>query len=224
MDARLSALAAEELDRLDNVTMLHQDALRNKNRLDPRVLAAVQQCLDADPQRQLKLVANLPYAIATPVISNLLSTPFTPVSMTVTIQKEVADRLTARPGTKDYSALSVWVQSQCAARIVRLMPPTVFWPRPRVESAIVQIVPQPARRAAIADREFFHQFVRSMFFHRRKLLRSVLLSAFKKQLAKPDVDAILTLHEFGPEARAEQLSVEQLLALCETVGRHLHDT
>ncbi len=168
-----------------------------------------------DPQRRLKLAANLPYNIATPLISNLLTTDIVPASMTVTIQKELADRITARPSTKDYGALSIWVQSQCHAEVLRILPPTVFWPRPKVHSAIIQIVPQPHLRGRIPDLPFFHTFVRSMFFHRRKFLRSVVLSAFKKELSKPQVDAVLTELNLGPDARAEQLDVEQMLELCE---------
>lgn len=221
VDARLYSLASEELSRFDNVTMLHQDALKNKNQFHPRVLSTIQQRLDEAPGRQLKLAANLPYNIATPIVSNLLSTPQLPVSMTVTIQKELADRLAAAPNSKDYSALSIWVQSQCDVRIVRVMAPTVFWPRPKVHSAIVQIVPDLDRRASIPDREFFHRFVRAMFFHRRKFLRSVLLSAFKKQLSKPQADAILSEMGFKGDARAEQLSVEQMLALSDLVRQQV---
>ena len=139
--------------------------------------------------------------------------------MTVTIQKELAERITARPGTKDYGALSVWVQSQCRAEIVRLLPPEAFWPRPLVTSAIVHIEFEPAMRARIADLRFFHEFVRSMFFHRRKFLRSVLVSALKDQLEKSDVDEILAAQGFHGDVRAEQLSVEAMIALADAV-RH----
>jgi 16S rRNA (adenine1518-N6/adenine1519-N6)-dimethyltransferase len=221
IDKHLQQLASEVLTDFDNVTMLGQDALRNKNNLHPNVLAAIEAELDKGPQRSFKLAANLPYSIATPIISNLLSTPVTPVSMTVTIQKELADRITAKPRTKDYSALSIWIQSQCDAQILRVMPPDVFWPRPKVHSAIVQILPDPNRRAQIPDLEFFHTFVRSMFFHRRKFLRSVLLSAMKNRLSKPEADQIMAAQGLGSDARAEQLDVHQMLALCEAVRQQV---
>jgi 16S rRNA (adenine1518-N6/adenine1519-N6)-dimethyltransferase len=213
IDGHLHQLASEELIDFDNVTMLLQDALRNKNNFDERVLNAVRQRLDEGAGRRFKLVANLPYSIATPVISNLLLTDITPVSMTVTIQKELADRITASPGTKDYGALSVWVQSQCEAETVRLLPPEAFWPRPLVTSAIVHIQHRAERRARIDDLPYFHNFVRSMFFHRRKLLRSVVISAFKDRLDKTRVDATLAKLGFGGDTRAEQLSVESLIAV-----------
>ena len=85
-------------------------------------------------------MANLPYSVATPLIANLLASPIVPQSMTVTVQKEVAERIVARPpARKDYGALSVWIQSQCRVELVRVLPPSVFWPRPQVSSAILHI-------------------------------------------------------------------------------------
>jgi 16S rRNA (adenine1518-N6/adenine1519-N6)-dimethyltransferase len=97
------------------------------------------------------------------------------------------------------------------------MPPTVFWPRPKVESAIIHIELDLQRRARIPDLHFFHGFVRAMFFHRRKFLRSVLVSATKTYLTKQQVDEVLVETGFGPDQRAEQLSVDEMLALCEAV-------
>jgi 16S rRNA (adenine1518-N6/adenine1519-N6)-dimethyltransferase len=154
--------------------------------------------------------------VATPIISNLLISELPPpASMTVTIQKELADRIMAAPNSKDYGALSVWIQSMCRTELVRLLPPTVFWPRPKVHSAIIKITLEPERRAAIPDLEFFHQFVRSIFFHRRKFLRSVAISAFKDKLSKAEVDQVLQAQGLGAQARSEQLSVEQMLELAE---------
>lgn len=223
IDRDLFRLAAEELDELENVTMLQFDALKNKNRFNPVLLEAVYGQLDAEPGRRLKLVANLPYSIATPVLSNLLTLDRPPQSMTATIQKELADRIVARPGTKDYGSLSIWMQSQCRVRVVRVMPPTAFFPRPKVTSAIVQIEVDDALRDRIRDRKFFHDFTRSMFFHRRKFLRSELLSAFKKRLAKPQVDHILGELGLDPTIRAERLDVETMLGLAEVVRAEVGD-
>jgi 16S rRNA (adenine1518-N6/adenine1519-N6)-dimethyltransferase len=217
LDPQLHHLAREELIDFDNVTMLQQDALKNKNTLHPNLIAAVRQHVQAAPDRRLKLVANLPYNIATPVISNLLTTDLLPISMTVTIQRELADRITARPNTRDYGALSVWIQSQCRTARVRAMPPSVFWPRPKVHSAMVHIQLDQALRNRIPDPGFFHTFVRSMFLHRRKYLRGVLLSALNKQLTKPQVDHVMAQLGLGVDCRAEQLDVDVLIALCEAV-------
>lgn len=222
IDWRLCRLAEEELAEFDNVTLLRQDALRNKNNLDPRLIAAVRERLDAAPGRRLKLAANLPYCIATPVISNLLLTEITPALMTVTIQKELADRITALPNTKDYSALSVWIQSLCDVELLRVMRPAVFWPRPQVHSAMIKIVPRQSKRERIPDLGFFHAFVRAMFFHRRKLLRGVVLSAYKGRLDKSDVDALLGNLGLSRDARAEQLAPNTMFALSEQVRRRVN--
>lgn len=221
IDSNLYQLAQEELSRFANVTMLNVDALKNKNRINPVVMETVRQRLSEGPDRQFKLAANLPYNVATPLLTNLLSEDPIPRSMTATIQKEVADRLRGRPHTKAYGALSVWVQSQCRVKVVRSIPPSSFWPRPKVMSAIVQIFFRPQLREAIPDPEFFHGFARAMFLHRRKFLRSVLLHAYKPQLDKPAVDAILAEMSLGPDARAEQLEVPQFLALAHVVRGRL---
>ena len=217
MDQNLAQLASETLHGFDNVTLLVADALKNKNRLNPVVLETVEQKLAEVPESRFKLVANLPYNIATPVISNLLAIESPPVLMAVTIQKELADRILARPSTKDYGALSVWVQSQCRVELVRTLPPEAFWPRPKVWSAILRIVLDPEARARIPDLAYFHGFVRSMFFHRRKYLRSVVRSAYKGRLDTAAVDEALAEMKLGPESRAEQLDVETMLRLCETL-------
>lgn len=217
IDAHLFELASEQLLDLPNVTMLRLDALRNKNHLDDRVMDAVGEHLNAAPGRRLKLVANLPYNIATPILSNLLLARYVPHSMTVTIQKELADRIIAAPSTKDYSALSVWIQSQCTAEIVRLMPPSVFWPAPKVHSAILRIMVDPARRARIGDLSFFHQITKALFLHRRKFLRANVVAALKQCLDKSQVDTLIDEMGFAADTRTEQLAVETLLAFAERI-------
>jgi 16S rRNA (adenine1518-N6/adenine1519-N6)-dimethyltransferase len=217
VDQRMFQLAGEELHSLGNVFMLRTDALKNKNRLNPEVLAAVSTLLDAVPGRRFKLVANLPYSVATPIIGNILAEERPPLSITVTIQKELAERITAAPRTKDYGALSIWIQSQCRASMLRELPPSVFWPRPKVSSAFVRIEPDSALRARIGNLEFFHDFIRAMFQHRRKFLRTQLLLAAGKQLDKSGVDDILNRLKLEPSLRAEELDVETFIALAENV-------
>ena len=172
--------------------------------------------LAAAPHRRFKLVANLPYNIATPVLSNLLLCPHVPHSMTVTIQKELADRIIASPSTKDYSALSVWMQSQCDGKSSRL-PPSVFWPAPKVTSAILRLVVDPVRRTAIADLPYFHQITKALFLHRRKFLRANVVAAMKEHLDKEQVDAVLNEMGFTPDTRTEQLDVPTLIRLAEAL-------
>src|SRR3954454_10219243 len=213
IDAHLFELASEQLIDLPNVTMLRLDALHNKNTIDDRVMNAIGEQLSAAPNRRFKLVANLPYNIATPLLSNLLLAGYVPHSMTVTIQKELAERITAQPSTKDYSALSVWIQSQCQAEIVRIMPPSVFWPAPKVSSAILRIVVDPERRARISDLRYFHQITKALFLHRRKFLRANVVAALKEHLNKEQIDALLDEMGFAPDTRTEQLDVDTLIKL-----------
>ncbi len=217
IDGHLFELASEQLFHYPHVTMLHQDALKNKNRFDSKVIEAVGEKLAEDPNRRFKLVANLPYNIATPILSNLLLCEHVPHTMVATIQKELGDRIVAQPWSKDYGALSVWIQCQASAEIVRLMPPSVFWPMPKVESAIVRIVVDPAKRAAVPDLRFFHQFVKAIFIHRRKFLRANVVAALKHYLSKAEVDEILAELQLPEEARTEQLDVPTLLQLTELV-------
>jgi 16S rRNA (adenine1518-N6/adenine1519-N6)-dimethyltransferase len=217
IDPRMFQLASEELAPAGNVTLLNQDALHNKNTLSPAVLDAVREKMAAQSGSRFKLAANLPYSVATPILSNLLSADPLPFSMTATIQKELADRMVAVPGTKDYSALSIWMQALADIQIVRVMPPQVFWPRPKVHSAIVHIVTNPSKRSRIHDVEFFHKFIRDIFCHRRKLLRGVLASALSERLDKPAIDALLAAQNIPLESRAEELPVETLIALAAAV-------
>jgi 16S rRNA (adenine1518-N6/adenine1519-N6)-dimethyltransferase len=215
IDQFLHQMAREELERFDNVEMLKQDALKNKNLIHPNVMEAVKRHLAAGENRIFKLAANLPYNVATPIISNLIREDLHPATLTVTIQKELADRLMASPGTKDYGSLSVGVQSLCDVELIRVMSPQVFWPRPKVDSAIVHLIHREKRRAMIPDLGYFHNFVRAMFFHRRKFMRSVAVSAFKEHLDKSQVDAVLQSQGYGADTRTEQLSIAQLQSLCE---------
>jgi len=219
IDHHLAALARQEFASVENVTLLEQDALKNKNQFHPLVLDTLREKLSAISGARLKLVANLPYNVATPILSNLLSIEPWPFQMVATIQRELAQRICASPRTKDYSALTVWFQAQCRAEIVRIMPPDVFWPKPKVESAILSIFPQRVLRDRIVEREHFHRLVRRIFMHRRKFLRSALHTASSGLLTKPQVDEIMTELDIGSTARAEELTPQQLIELCDLVRR-----
>ena len=221
IDPHVFMLAQEELAIHENVTMLQQDVLRNKNSFAQNVLDTLKEKLAVSANRRLKLLANLPYNVATPIISNLLRTDLDPNLIVVTIQKELGDRIVANPGTKDYGALSIWIQAQADAEIVRVMSPKVFWPRPKVHSAIVAIRPNEEKRSRIPNLEYFHWFTRAMFFHRRKFMRSVILSAFKKRLDKPTVDEVMSEMSLGADARSEQLGVEEMIQLGELLRARL---
>ena len=212
-DNNMYMLASGQTEYLDNVTLLNQDALRNKNHIADEVLDAVMEKVSADPKRSLKLVSNLPYNIATPIISNLVATELPWTRIVATIQLELAERMIARPGRSKYGALSVWLQSQCRVKLIKRMRPSVFWPRPQVDSAVIKITPDPARRAQITDREFFHDTIRRLFHQRRKHVRSVLCGMFRKQIPKSEVDSVLAAEGIEFSSRAEELDVSQLVSL-----------
>jgi 16S rRNA (adenine1518-N6/adenine1519-N6)-dimethyltransferase len=213
IDPDFFELARENTASFGNITLLHRDILKTKNQICPDVLSTITAQLERGSQKVLKLVANLPYVVATPVISNFLMTGLPFERMVVTIQWELGERLAARPSTKDYSALSVLVQSLADVEIVRRMPPTAFWPKPKVDSAIVLIRPSAAKRARIADLPGFQAFVRDLYLHRRKNLRGALLPVVRERLAKDELDKVLVRHGFDPAGRAEALSVEDHLRL-----------
>jgi len=216
IDPRVHAFASRVVASLENVTLLNCDALKTKNRLAPEVLDAVEARLAAGPGRRLKLVANLPYCIATPVISNLVASDLPWALMLVTIQWELAERIRANPLSEHYGALSVWLQSQCQVKVLRKLRPMVFWPRPQVDSAIVRIVPDLARCQEIGDRTFFHDFVRRAFQQRRKFLRGVVAGMYR-QLTKADVDELLRPFGLKDGVRAEELDVCTIVRLAGAV-------
>ena len=219
VDRNMHMLATANTQQYDNVTLLRTDILKNKNRLSAEVVDTVEKELAADSERQLKLVANLPYNVATPVVSNLVATDLPWSRMVITIQLELAQKMAAKHTSGNYGALSAWLQSQCSVEILKTMKPTVFWPRPKVQSAIVLLEPDPEARNSIADRAFYHDFVRRLFHHRRKYLRSVLVGMYRKQMEKSDIDAVLSEFEFPEGVRAEQLEVSALVELSNRLQR-----
>jgi 16S rRNA (adenine1518-N6/adenine1519-N6)-dimethyltransferase len=216
IDPRLAQLARERVIECENVHLVEGDVLAGKHRLAPAVLAAIDEARAACPQGRLLLVANLPYCVATPVISNLLALPRPFDAAIVTVQREMAERMTATAGSHSYNALSVWIGSQCRSEIVRILPPSVFWPRPKVDSAIVRLDLEPDRRARITDLQRFHSFARDVFCHRRKVLRGILirLAGGKQQAAAVDaVDALYASLDLDATIRAEDISPDRFVDL-----------
>ncbi len=204
VDPHMQRLTAEAVEGFSNVTLLGCDVLKNKNHFSAEVIEAVDHRL-SNTGLKLKLIANLPYGVATPVISNLVASEYPWERMVVTIQYELAQRMVAKEATADYSALSVWLQSQCRLEILKRLPPDVFWPRPKVASAMIRIDPDPALRSKILNREFLHQFLRGVFQQRRKVLRNVLIGMYRRELDRTQIDDVLRTQQLNDDARAEQL-------------------
>jgi 16S rRNA (adenine1518-N6/adenine1519-N6)-dimethyltransferase len=215
IDPAFYSLACEAVADRNNVLLLRADVLQNKNELNPEVLAAIREVQERSRSARLKLVANLPYAVAAPVIANFLLSDLQFERMVVMVQLEMAERLMARPGTKDYGALAVLVQSLADVEAVRRwVPPEVFWPRPQVASAIVGLRPDAAKRAHVGDARRFRNFLRDLYIHRRKNLRGALTGLPSGRRDKADVDRKLAELQLDGTLRAEGLDVEQHLRLC----------
>jgi 16S rRNA (adenine1518-N6/adenine1519-N6)-dimethyltransferase len=219
IDPTFHTLARETVGDRENVVLFQGDILENKNTLNPDALAALARLRDVSGCPQLKMVANLPYAVATPVLSNFLLSDFRFERMVVMVQSEIADRLLARPGTKAYGALAVLVQSLADVEAVRpRVPPAVFWPRPEVASAIVAIRPSVEKRARVGDVVRFRNFLRDLYSQRRKNLRGALAGLPSHQRAKAEVDRKLAELGLDGTVRAEYLDVEKHLLLCGAFG------
>jgi 16S rRNA (adenine1518-N6/adenine1519-N6)-dimethyltransferase len=218
IDSTLAPVARQVVGERPNVRFVFGDALAKKSELNPEMLAAWDETAAAHGCTRRKLVANLPYVIATPLVSNLLVAGIPIERMVVMVQWEIAERLRASVGTKDYNALSVLVQSVADVEVVRKVLPTNFYPRPKVDSAIVKITPSAQKRAKVGDVLKFRVFLRDLYVHRRKNLRQALTGWPTGRKDKHEVDAKLAELGIDGTVRSEALDIEQHLRLCGAFG------
>ena len=218
IDSSLAPVARQVVGERPNVRFGFGDALARKSELSPEMLAAWDEVVAAHNCTRRKLVANLPYVIATPLITNLLIAGVPIERMVVMVQWEIAERLRATVGTKDYNALSVLVQSVADVEVVRKVLPSNFYPRPKVDSAIVKITPSAEKRAKVGDVLKFRIFLRDLYVHRRKNLRQALSGWPTGRKDKAEVDAKLAELGIDGTVRSEALDVEQHLRLCAAFG------
>lgn len=218
LDREFFEMSRQLLAAWSNVRQMHGDALAGKNELNPQLLNGWSALAAERGLTRRKLVANLPYAIATPLIANLLITGITIERMVVMIQWELAERMVATPGTKDFSALAVLLQSVADAQIVRRIAPTNFWPQPAVDSAIVLIKPNAEKAARVPDLKAWRAFLRDLYTQRRKNLRQALSGWPSGRRDKKEVDAKLEASGFDGSVRAETLTIEQHLKLFQAFG------
>jgi 16S rRNA (adenine1518-N6/adenine1519-N6)-dimethyltransferase len=224
IDPEMAKLTANAVAGMPNVRVLNVDALASKHLINPEVLDNVRAGLAVSPEKRFKLVSNLPYNIATPLVSNLLVHPeLCPALLVVTIQLELAERMRAEPATEAYGGLSIVVQALGDCTLERTLAPTVFWPRPRVESAVVKIAPSAAKRTEIGDLVWFHQVVRSVFLHRRKNLRRVVHGLWRDRLTRPEVDALLESIGLTGLVRAEAMNVDEFISLAQALKERLKE-
>jgi 16S rRNA (adenine1518-N6/adenine1519-N6)-dimethyltransferase len=218
IDKTLQPVAKEVVGERPNVRFVFGDCLAKKNELNPDMLAAWDEATKNANCSRKKLVANLPYVIATPLVSNLLIARDDIERMVVMVQWEIAERMRAVPNTKDYNALSVLVQSVADVEVVRKVLPTNFHPRPKVDSAIVLIKPNAEKRAKVGDVAKFRAFLRDLYVHRRKNLRQALIGWPSGRREKVAVDAKLAELGIDGAVRSEALDLEQHLRLAVAFG------
>ena len=208
LDERLRDVLAETLTDFDNVSVVFADALKAD-------LPAV--CAETLGNRPWKVCANLPYNVTTPLITAFLEAGCFE-SVTVMIQKEVAERLCAAPGTGEYGAFSVLVQWYAESRLLFDVPPHCFVPQPKVTSAVVRMDRRAAPPAQVDDEKFFFRTVRAAFAQRRKTLANALRSGFS-ELDRADIASAMEEALLPPAVRGETLSIMQFAALSNALLR-----
>ena len=167
----------------------------------------------------IKVVANLPYYITTPIIMNLLESGLAIDNITVMVQKEVALRMQAAHNTKDYGALSLAVQYSADVEYIANVPPNCFMPRPNVGSAVVTLTTKPSKSYEVKDEELLFKVTRAAFNQRRKTLVNALNNAANLSFTKEDIENVLKKQDLPATIRGEALSLEQFCIL----SNHLHD-
>lgn len=208
IDDRLLPVLKETLAPYPNVEVIHQDILK----------ANLKELIAEhfDGQHRLKIVANLPYYITTPIIMHLLATELAFDQIVVMMQKEVANRLAAQPASKDYGSLSIGVQYEMDCQVAFIVPKTVFVPQPKVDSAIISLTKKKAKEYQPQDERFFHQLVRGAFMHRRKSLWNNLQGLYGKQAeVKEKLSQALAQAEIEPSVRAERLTIADFVRLAD---------
>ncbi|NOT00427.1 MAG: ribosomal RNA small subunit methyltransferase A [Phycisphaerales bacterium] len=211
-DRGLHQIVAARFASAANLTLIHGDVLETKNRINPHVDDAMRAALDPRPG-SCALVSNLPYQVATPLLVNLLLAPYRMDRFCFTVQREVAERLTASPATRDYGPVSVVVQSVCDIERIASLPPHVFWPRPAVDSTMLRVrrrsdaLPDSTTPTDPLPLAAFAAIIRSLFAHRRKTIRFSIAHAFGDAVC----EAVST--DFDLAARPERLDVPQWIAL-----------
>ena len=213
IDPRLIPILAETLAPYDNVKVIHQDILKAD------VASMIEE--EFKDVKHIAVVANLPYYITTPILMGLIEKKL-PIDWYVTMmQKEVAERLSANPGSKDYNALSIAVQYYTEAKIALNVPKTVFIPAPNVDSSVVKLTKREQPAVAVENEDFFLEIVHAAFKQRRKTIQNNLNQHFN-DLAKEDVTKLLEEAGIVPSRRGETLTIEEFGHLSNVFYKHIH--
>lgn len=205
IDQRLLPILTDTLSAYENIEIIHQDILK----------ADVEETIEKyfSPNQMIHIVANLPYYITTPILMKLLSDKLPISSLTIMIQKEVAERMAATPNQKSYGSLSIAVQYYTHANLMMDVPKTVFMPQPNVVSSVLKLTLRDHPPVDVIDEEYFFKVVRACFVHRRKTLRNNLLSYFKKEYPKERIIEGLEQSGIDGNRRGESMSMEEFAQL-----------
>ncbi len=204
IDSKLIPILKETLADYENVTIIHDDILK----VDMKQLTE-----QYNSGRPIKVVANLPYYITTPIIMSLFENKVPIDNITVMVQKEVADRMKVGPGSKDYGALSLAVQYYAEPYIVANVPPNCFMPRPNVGSAVIRLTRHKEPPVNAEDPGLMFRLIRASFNQRRKTLQNGLNNSPEVPYTKEQIAEAIESMGFGPSVRGEALTLEQFAAL-----------
>ncbi len=209
IDSNLLPILKETLKDYDNVTVINEDILK----VDVAALAE-----QYNGGRPIKVVANLPYYITTPIIMGLFESHVPIDSITVMVQKEVAERMQAGPGTKNYGALSLAVQYYAEPYIVANVPPNCFIPRPNVGSAVIRLTRHEAMPVQVKDEKLMFALIRASFNQRRKTLQNSLSNSGELSFSKEEIGTAIEKMGLSPSVRGEALTLEQFAKLADVLG------
>ncbi len=204
IDKNLIPILSDTLSEYQNVRIINEDVLK----LDLRKLAD-----EENGGKAIKVVANLPYYITTPIIMGLFENQVPVESITVMVQKEVADRMQTGPGSKDYGALSLAVQYYAEPYIVANVPPNCFMPRPKVGSAVIRLTRHKEPPVEVKDEKLMFDIIRASFNQRRKTLANGLNNSDKITCSKEIITEAIEKLGKGPSVRGEALSLQEFASL-----------
>lgn len=211
-DRRLAETAKRWLAKKENVEIINADVLAKKSVINPVITDKILAAGRRFPGRLL-LVANLPYSVAGPLMCNLITGPVTADAMFVTVQKEVAQRMTAPPSTEHYGLLGILMNVTGRTKKIRLLKPTVFWPSPKVDSAMISFLRDAGKVSRIKSMKIFSDCINLFMQHRRKQLKGCVKFA-KGELAKiKNWPAVFEQAAIDPYKRPEELSADEYLAI-----------
>lgn len=210
IDKALIPILEDTLSSYDNVTVINEDVLK---------LDIVKLAQERNGGKPIKVVANLPYYITTPIIMGLFESHVPVQSITVMVQKEVADRMQVGPGTKDYGALSLAMQYYAKPYIAANVPPNCFMPRPKVGSAVIRLECHEEPPVQVKDEKLMFRIIRASFNQRRKTLANGLKNSPEISLSREGIEQAIAELGKGASVRGEALNLEEFATLSNIVGR-----